>query len=218
MKSLFHGVEHEALIGEGDVWNMVSALVKNKEVDLIVIGTHGRRGLGMILLGSMAEKILRRATCPVITVGPHVQLEPAHTAKLGQMLCATDFSPASAAGTAYAVFLAQASQAKLDFIHVIERPKLADAVRCHQLTESYRQRLQDLVPADSGLTSQVSFLVEQGNPAEQILRASRSRRADLIVLGVKHTGDDLSASNHLPWLTAHRVISEAPCPVLTVRG
>lgn len=199
MKSLFHGVKREALIGEGDTWKVVSALVKEKDVDLIVIGTHGRRGLGMILVGSVAEKILRRATCPVVTVGPHVRPEPVHTARLEQILCATDFSPASAAGTAYAVFLAQASHAKLDLVHVIEHPKPADAVHCQELAESYTQRLRDLVPADSGLASQVSFLVEQGNPAEQILRVSKSRRADLIVLGVKHTGNDLSASNHLPW-------------------
>jgi nucleotide-binding universal stress UspA family protein len=218
MKSLFHGVKHEILIGEGNIWKVVSALIKEKDVDLIVIGTHGRRGLGMILVGSVAEKILRRATCPVVTVGPHVQPEPVHTARLEQILCATDFSKASAAGTAYAVFLAQASQAKLDLVHVIEHPKPAEAVRCHELAEPNMQRLRDLVPADLGLASQVSFLVELGDPAEQILRTSKSLRADLIVLGVKHTGDDLSASTHLPWLTAHRVISEAPCPVLTVRG
>src|SRR5260370_26142014 len=66
------GIEHEVLIGEGNIWEVTLNLLKEKEIDLIVLGTRGRTGLGKALLGSVAEQILRQAPCPVLTVGPHV--------------------------------------------------------------------------------------------------------------------------------------------------
>src|SRR6202158_2456556 len=66
------GVEHKVVIGEGNIWEVISNLIKQKEIDLIVLGTRGRTGLGKALLGSVAEQILRRAAWPVLTVGPAV--------------------------------------------------------------------------------------------------------------------------------------------------
>src|ERR1700674_6046926 len=70
------GVEHQVVIGEGNIWEVISKLVKQKEIDLIVLGTRGRTGLGKALLGSVAEQILRQAPCPVLTVGRHVAGRP----------------------------------------------------------------------------------------------------------------------------------------------
>ena len=66
------GIEHEVVIGEGNIWEVVSKLINEKEIDLVVLGTRGRTGLGKAILGSVAEQILRQAPCPVLTVGPHV--------------------------------------------------------------------------------------------------------------------------------------------------
>src|SRR5215468_11042057 len=72
----FPGVESEVLIGEGSVWGVVEAVAEERKADLIVVGTSGRRGIGKFVLGSAAEEILRRARCPVLTVGPHTKTEP----------------------------------------------------------------------------------------------------------------------------------------------
>jgi len=69
-----NGVDHEVLIEEGNIWDVISQLIDQKEIDLVVLGTRGRTGFGKALLGSVAEQILRQSPCPVLTVGPHVNL------------------------------------------------------------------------------------------------------------------------------------------------
>jgi nucleotide-binding universal stress UspA family protein len=64
------GVEHEVVIGEGNLWEVLSNVIQQKEIDLVVVGTRGRTGFGKTLLGSVAEQILRQSPCPVLTVGP----------------------------------------------------------------------------------------------------------------------------------------------------
>src|SRR5437762_10147383 len=86
----FQGIEHEAVIGEGNIWEVVSNLIKEKEIDLVVLGTRGRTGLGRALLGSVAEQILRQAPCPVLTVSPHVNLWSDEYAKMREILYTTD--------------------------------------------------------------------------------------------------------------------------------
>jgi nucleotide-binding universal stress UspA family protein len=60
----------EVILGEGVAWREVIRLAKENECDLIVMGTHGRGAIGHLLLGSVAEKVIRKAECPVLTVGP----------------------------------------------------------------------------------------------------------------------------------------------------
>ena len=66
------GIQHQSYIQHGSVWKRLSLIIEESEIDLIVVGTHGRTGLGKLLLGSVAEDILRHAPCPVLTVGPRV--------------------------------------------------------------------------------------------------------------------------------------------------
>src|SRR5215472_16060887 len=70
-----NSVEHEVVIGQGNITETIANLIKEKEIDLVVVGTRGRTKLGKALLGSVAEQILRQAPCPVLTVGPHVTME-----------------------------------------------------------------------------------------------------------------------------------------------
>ena len=86
---------------------MIEAVAQQKEADLIVLGTNGRRGIGKFVLGSVAEEILRRAECPVLTVGPHSPSEAPHDAKFRKIVYATDFGDGSPAAAAYAVALAE---------------------------------------------------------------------------------------------------------------
>jgi nucleotide-binding universal stress UspA family protein len=218
LEGLFRGVENSVIIGEGDTWEVISALIKEKEIDLVVIGTHGRRNLEKLLLGSIAEKILRRSPVPVLTVGPHATSEPDQIARLQQILYATDFSPASEGAARYAISLAEESQAHLELLHVIEPRKAKDYDSASELVHACAAQLENLVPTEAQLWCQPKYLVEVGDPAEEILKVAKRYKANLIVMGVKGTEHDLGASTHLPWAIAHKVISQARCPVLTVVG
>jgi nucleotide-binding universal stress UspA family protein len=218
LEGLFRGVKNSVLIGEGDTVEVISALIKDKEIDLVVIGTHGRRNFEKVLLGSVAEKILRRSPVPVLTVGPHVTSEPEQAAWIQHILYATDFSPASEGAAHFAISLAEENQAHLDLLHVIEPRKAKDYDSASEFVHARTAQLESLVPTEAQLWCQPKYLVEVGNPAEEILKVAKRYKADLIVMGVKRTEHDLGASNHLPWAIAHKVISQARCPVLTVVG
>jgi nucleotide-binding universal stress UspA family protein len=218
LKTLFRGVENEVSVIEGGVWNELDTIIKEKNIDLIVLGTRGRQGVGKFLLGSVAETILRRAQCPVLIVGPHVTLEAGRAVRMNRIVYATSFSASSQAAAAYAISLADENQAHLDVLHVVENQKVGELVHPHELMTASLNRLRQIVTPEAALWCEPEFLVEQGEPAEQILSVAKRRQADMIVLGVKRTEGDLGASTHLPWATAHKVIANAKCPVLTVHG
>jgi nucleotide-binding universal stress UspA family protein len=215
------GVEHEMVIGQGNIWEVTAKLIKEKEIDLIVLGTRGRTGLAKALLGSVAEQILRQAPCPVLTVGPHVTArpyvngQPEEAAKLREILCATDLATDFPAAALYAISLAQENQAHLALLHVIERRKTGELVHPAELADSDLRKLRQLVPPEAELWCEPRCMVEQGIPAEGILHVATQLPADLIVLGAR-SARGLAA--HLDVGTVHTVVSHATCPVLTVRG
>lgn len=203
------------VIGEGNIWEAISNLIKQHEIDLIVLGTRGRTGLGKALLGSVAEQILRHAPCPVLTVGPHVTLQPEKAMKMREILYATDLAADFPAAAPYAISLAQENQAHLGLLYVFENQKTGELVQPAELAESKLRKLCQLVPKDADLWCEPHYLVEQGNPGEKILEAADKQRADLIVLGAQPAN---WLATHLNAGTVHKVVSEAKCPVLTVHG
>jgi nucleotide-binding universal stress UspA family protein len=215
---VFSGVEHDAFIEEGNVWDVVSHLVEEKGIDLIVMGTHGRRGVDKVLLGSVAEDILRRVPCPVLTVSPNVRCSSGRTIGTKNVLFCTSFSAKSEVAAAYAVSLAEQNRAHLDMLHVIARPKAGEFVEGEDLMSVCARRIRSLIPPDADLWSEPRAIVEQGDPAERILAVAKQRGADVIVMGAKSAEGDLGAAIHLPGTTVHEVICQAECPVLTVRG
>ena len=210
-------MEHEAIIEIGDVWEAASALIEKNDIDLIVLGTHGRQGVDKVLLGSVAEEILRLAPCPVLTVGPCDRLVANGAAEMKRILYATTFSPASVSAAAYAISLAQENQSHLDILHVVEAYKTGELVGPYELKTGCEQRMRSLVPQDADLWCEPNYVVEVGEPAEEILSVAKGRHADVIVLGLKNTSA-LGTATHLPWTTVHKIISKSECPVLTVRG
>ena len=210
-------VESDVLLAEGGVWGVVEAVVVQKKADLIVVGTNGRRGIGKFILGSVAEEILRRAKCPVLTVGPHAPSEAPREAKFRKIVYATDFGDGSLAAAAYAVALAQEHQAHLTLLHVMEHPKVGGLVRPHELEAAALDRLHALVGGEAELWCEPRAVVREGVPAEKILEVADKEDADLIVLGVHNVKGVLRAT-HLSTAVAHQVISHATCPVLTVRA
>ena len=212
----FPSLDSEVLVAEGGVAAVVESVATDKKADLIVVGTNGRRGLGRFILGSTAEDVLRRATCPVLTIGPHSPSDPPQETKFQKIVYATNFSDSSPAAAAYAVALAQEYQAHLTLLHVIEHPKTGELVRPHELEQAALGRLRVLVGSDAELWCEPKAMVLQGSPAQKILETAEKENADLIVLGIRGTAGLIRAT-HLPTV-AHQIIAAANCPVLTVRA
>lgn len=206
-----YGTPHEVLLRRGDVWSTLSELIEAHQVDLAVIGTHGRSSLAKVFLGSVANQILRQAPCSVLTVGPNVSTNPKSIAAIHRILYATDFTPDSLAAAPYAISLAEENQAQLSLLHVVENREENSS------TDLFTHRLYDLVSYKAGLLCRPTAFIKYGPAAEAILEAEHERGADLIVLGGKRA-DCPAASTHSPWPRAHKIVAHAHCPVLTIRG
>jgi len=211
----FPEVRSETLISTGTAWEAVAAILEKQKIDLIIVGTRGRTGLGRLLLGSQAEEILRRASCPVLTVGPHA--EP-RTGALSSVLYATDFGPESQAAAPYAISIAQENQAGLTLLHVIEAPRTGELVLPRDLETSTATVLRAIVPNEAKFWCEPRCVVEQGRPAEKICDVAARYHADMIVLGARKPTGVPGAATHLSMATVHQVVTLAHCPVLTVRG
>jgi nucleotide-binding universal stress UspA family protein len=205
-------IPHEVLIRKGDIWNELSAIIDNKGIDLVVVGTHGRTGVSKLLTGSVAEKIFRQAPCPVLTVGPNVSGEPDSIVDMRTILYPIDFTSESLAAAPYAISLAQENGARLYLLHVTPSPVNAS------VEASLTTRLRTLVPPEARLWCEPKPYVESGDAAQKILDFAEELDADLIVLGTKHVARFAGAATHLGMATAYKVVSQAVCPVLTVRG
>ncbi|MGE0593285.1 MAG: universal stress protein [Vicinamibacterales bacterium] len=204
-----------------EILEVVSAL----DIDLLVMGSHGRTGFERLFLGSVAEKVLRSATCPVMIVPAHGEGHPARALTTsGHVLCPVDFSEGSLAALEYALSLAEEGDATLTLLHVIPiPPELAahfpraadvDRVRAEAEADALRQ-LRALVPETARQYCTVESRAVIGSPAHEIEREAAGRPADLIVMGVQGRGtlDRLVFGS-----TAERVVRGARCPVLVLRA
>ncbi len=207
------GVSHQVLIGAGMLWPVLSQMVEEHEIDMAVLGTHGRTGFRKLLLGSVAQEIFHKAPCPVLTVGPHVHGAQGQAIQAQRILFATNFSSAAECSARYAVSLAQENRADLTFLHVVEDGDSLETERRTEVVESASQQLRDLIPPDGPSQIEPEIEVEFGAPAEMILKVAQEKGADFVVLGIRrphhligHPGPD----------TAYKVVCGAGCPVLTV--
>jgi len=207
------GLAHEFLFPAGKVWQNLARIVEEKNIDLLVLATHGRTGMEKVLLGSVAEETFRQAGCPVLTVGPGVTAKASHAAaaEWNQILYATDFSPESLAAARHAICLAKEYHAELILMHAIQDAEPGEV-------NSAFHTLRDVVPVGSGLGSQPRCIVERGAPADAILGVAARHNADMIVLGVRGAEGHLTARTHFTRSIAYKVVTQAGCPVLTVRG
>jgi len=218
---------HEVLLDRGPVCGALSELIQRDEIELLVIGTHGRLGLKKVILGSVAEELFRVASCPVLTIGPAVPDEPAGAKEFRTILFATDFGPASLHALQYAISLASESKARLIFLHVVPPVPVVDIgpywypsedlmEQQRRVRARYMKRLKELIPATTDLPFDPTFLIEFDFVPDTIAKVAGQSNADLIVMGVNQSAWT-RVSTHLPWAIAHEVVCHAKCPVLTVR-
>jgi nucleotide-binding universal stress UspA family protein len=193
--------------------------------DLLVIGTHGRSGFQRLFLGSVTEKVIRKATCPTLVVPPRAPDVPAASPiQFRRILCAVDFSESSLEALAYAINMAEEADAQLTALHVVEFPlvlvgepaaPVPDLSRLREATAAdARRKLHELIPEQARTYCTVDTAIVEGRAYREILAYANERQSDLIVIGVHGRGAlDLLIFGS----TTHHVIRASACPVLIVR-
>lgn len=209
------GIAHEVLLEEGNVWPVLEKMILAHEIDLVIIGTHGRGKVRKVLIGSVAEEVFRQANCAVMTIGPHVKGETRNEVDLKNILFATDFGAGAEKAAAHAFSLAQEHGARLTMLHVIEEATAFTEESVRRQREMTTDRLKRLVPPGVENWCQPEFRATFGEASEEILTMARETNADLIVMGAKTRK---SLAGHAPLTIAYSVVTKARCPVLTVRG
>jgi len=220
-------VECEA--AEGSAASVILAEAETMPADLLVMGTHGRSGFERLLLGSVTEKVLRRAGCPVMTVPRGVpDAVPAPPVLFRRIIAAIDFSECSMHALDYATSIAQEAGASLTVIHVIELP--ADVPReVHEtalagprnlgefialVEQDRRARLSDAISESVRKSCTVDTVLTTGKPYREVLRVAEEQNADLLVIGIHGRGP---LDRLLFGSTAQHLVRMATCPVLTLR-
>ena len=208
------------LVEGSDPASQITSYAQDASIALVVMGTHGRDGIARLLMGSVAEKVVRTATCPVVTVHGARRSSPVGFRRI---LVPTDFSAASGVALDAARLLADRFAASLHLLHVL--PNLfvdggagadvfaseAPEVRTLRLMNA-RERLAHRIPTGllrSTVTTEVIF----GTPAETIAAYADDNHFDLIVMGT-HGRTGIA---HLVGSVAERVVRTAQCPVMTTR-
>ncbi len=198
---------------------------KREAADLIVLGTQGRSGLSRVLLGSVAERVIREAPCPVMTVPPGAQAS-ADAAPFDPILCASDFSPSCRRALDLAIGMAQEADARLLLLHALELPHvhtgvppmpatIEDAIDRGALRRGAAARLRRGLPEDAVFRCHPEVLVVEGHPADAILQIAHDEDVKLIVMGAQTRG---ALDRMLFGSTTRRVIQAARCPVLSARA
>jgi nucleotide-binding universal stress UspA family protein len=222
---LFDGLEVEPVIVEGEPAPEIARAVRDYDIDLVTVVTHGRKGLSRALWGSTAEEIIAEAPCPVLTIRPpqhdFVEHRGSHTQiRLNRILLATNFRPSSAAATQVATQLANQTDAELhaayvigDYIEQISVMFPEGGLNALSRLRTYvQEKMAALKREDS---ARAITHIAEGRPYEEIVRLAAEKEADLIVIG---TSIHASLFGGAPGLGSEieRVVRNAPCPVLCV--
>ena len=213
------GVDHSMILSRGEsVWKAVRTALQDYNADILILGTHGRTGSLKQMMGSVAEEIFRKSPVPVLTIGPATRIGAHSGGSFHSVLCATDFNPEAEAALPYAISLAQENQAKLNLLHVLPRPGVRQGpVQPRETVADAMHHLQRLVPSGAAMWCRPEAIVKFGETSDRILATAREVSADLIVLGARDPGARLGEVTHFEGGIAHRVVANAPCPVLTKR-
>jgi predicted CxxxxCH...CXXCH cytochrome family protein len=211
-EALEENLDYRVSMLEGSVSECLLSWAVEKDIDLIVVGTHGRGGLGKIILGSVAEKVFRHSPIPVLTVGPHVR-RTVDLSGRSHILAPCDLSPKSHPAVRYACALAKEHHSQLIIFHVIEHGNEGTKVDPERIKQGITEKLAEIVGHDGDGVS-VRYRIEFGKIASTILDTASEIDADLIVLGVRPSA---GLFDRFVWPVAYEVVREATCPVLTLR-
>jgi nucleotide-binding universal stress UspA family protein len=209
-------IRPECVVQDGSVTDLILSLAEARRVDLIVMGTHGLRGIDRLMLGSVTERVLRRARCPVLAVrkpAHHVissvhDPEPVH---LRRMLLCTDFSDHAHRASEYAVSMAKECGAELTLLHVLE--DVSKLTELESATAKVATQLEESIAPKTREGCIVKVIVRIGKPYQQIIQLAIEAQTDLVIMGVRGRG---ALDTAIFGSTTYRVIQLGSCPVLAV--
>lgn len=214
-------VRVQVSVERGNPAAQIVARAPSAGAGLVVMGTHGRSGFERLVLGSVAERVLRKVDCPLLTVPPRVAEPPAETI-FARVLCPVDFSESSASALQFALSLTERTNGSLIVLHAIEA--LADEPLDHarfsapelrqQLYEDAHNHMRTTLAREAGHRPSPEVLIVAGRAYVEILRVTAERSVDTIVMGVRGRG---AVDRLLLGSTTDHVVRGAACPVLTVR-
>jgi nucleotide-binding universal stress UspA family protein len=217
------GIRARFSVSEGKPATAILEAAESDGSSLVCLGTHGREGFERLMLGSVAEKVLRRAKCPVLTVSEPGEEERAKEAEFKNIVCAVDFATLSLKAVEYSLSLAQEAGGKLTLFNAVEwfseEPGWETAVSVpdyrEQMEEQVRKRLEEIVPRDVRDWCEVDVVVRSGKAYREILALAGEREVDLIVMGVRGRNPlDIMLFGS----TTQHVVRHAACPVLSITG
>jgi nucleotide-binding universal stress UspA family protein len=211
------GIHPELAICEGRASDSILSFAQKEKIDLIVMGTHGRRGFDRLMLGSATDRVMRKASCPVLAVcqPPHDAVaagEKGHYVHyLKKILLCTDFSRNSERALDYAISVTEEYDAELTLMHVVEQ--VPSRATKEEVVETCAKELDKLIPAEKRKTGKIRTAVRIGKPYQHIIEYAKEASADLITMGVRGAG---ALDRAVFGSTTYRVIQLGPCPVLAI--
>lgn len=219
----FAGLDVRVLVETGDPDRVIVDQAITQDASLVVMGTHGRRGFDRLFHGAVAERVLRRAPCPVLMIPPHVTPAPEDPI-FTRILCPIDFSPASQQAFGFALDLASQSNGAVTALHVLEWMADTDAApygpfnvadyHSHLETDA-EARLRTLADSEPHPWCEVTPVVVTGRSHREILAQATAVNANLIVMGSQGRG---GMGGVFFGSTTQHVVRAAECPVLVVRS
>ena len=220
-KQMHNLIQPELVVQEGVAPDCILSFAEARKADLIVMGTHGRRGFDRLVLGSVTDRVMRRAACPVIAISK-LPREPVaadvaaagekrrHVHHLSRILFCTDFSRNSERALHFAASLAEEYDAELTLLHVLEEVPSAD-MRQKAIARATEQ-LDKLI---AGKDRKFKTAVRIGKPFREIIQLAEEMQIDLVAMGVSGRG---ALDRAVFGSTTYRVIQLGPCPVLAVHS
>jgi nucleotide-binding universal stress UspA family protein len=206
------GLHCEVVVRPGLPADEILAYTHEREIDRIVMGTHSPGPIGKLLVGSVAEAVLRTATSPVYIVGPEVVEGGYRNFATHTILCAVSFHEASTLVAAFAAEMAAQHGARLVLQHVIRPQDRAEFLAGRSLDEVETGMLA-LVPRKLQGQIDIQTVVVPGDPTEELLYQSRAQQADLVVLGAQGASAFAAITRHG---VVYKTLAHTPCPVITL--
>ena len=219
VKQHTHGQIHpELVVQQGAAADDILSFAQAQKADVIVMGTHGRRGFDRLVLGSVTDRVMRRSPCPVLAISKpsHESLaadqQGHHVHHLSRILFCTDFSENSERALNYAISATAEYDAELTLLHVLEDIPTPGTTQEAMATAD--EQLDRLITPDKRKTIKIKTEVRIGKAYEQIIQFAAEQQVDMVTMGVRGRGA-LDAA--VFGSTTYRVIQLGPCPVLAVR-
>jgi nucleotide-binding universal stress UspA family protein len=206
------GVACEIVVRPGLPADQILTYMREHPVDRIVMGTHSPGPIGKLLVGSVAESVLRNSPVPVFVVGPEVVDGSHRNFNTRTVLCALSMQETGYALARFAADLALQHHARLILQHVILPQEREGALAGRTLGQIEHDLLQ-FVPPEMRDKLEVQPLVVHGDPTDELLYQSRAQQADLIVLGAQGASVFTAVTRHG---VVYKVLAGGHCPAITL--